>query len=57
MPLAAVLHDAAKKLVVGSDDAKNYFAAFTFTPAVSGVYRLQVTSFESVNTGDLIAFR
>ena len=39
--------------VLGSDDAKKYFAAFTYTPSVSGIYHLRVTSFESVNTGTL----
>ena len=43
--------------VVGSDDAKKYFAAFTYTPLISGVYHLRVTSFESVNTGTLIVKR
>lgn len=36
--------------VVGSDDYKKYFAGFVWTAEETGVYRLWVTSFESVNT-------
>jgi tetratricopeptide (TPR) repeat protein len=43
--------------VVGSDDANAYFAAFDWVAPESGIYRLQVTSFESVNTGELIVKR
>jgi hypothetical protein len=43
--------------VVGSDDANAYFAAFDWVAPKSGTYRLQVTSFESVNTGELIVKR
>jgi hypothetical protein len=39
--------------VVGSDDYKKYFAGFVWTAEETGVYRLWVTSFESVNTGVL----
>lgn len=39
--------------VVGSDDYKKYFAGFVWTAEETGVYRLRVTSFESVNTGAL----
>ena len=43
--------------VVGSDDANFYFAAFEYVAPVAGTYRLQVTSFESVNTGELVVTR
>jgi tetratricopeptide (TPR) repeat protein len=39
--------------VVGSDDAKQYYAAFDWGATATGTYRLQVTSFESVGTGAL----
>jgi hypothetical protein len=38
--------------VVGSDDAKFYFAGFDGVAPVSRTYRI-VTSFESVDTGEL----
>ena len=37
--------------VIGSDDARSYFAAFEWPAAQSGIYRLRVTFFESVNSG------
>ena len=43
--------------VVGSDDANRYFAAFDFVAPETGTYRLQVTSFESINTGALLVER
>jgi hypothetical protein len=43
--------------VVGSDDASAYFAAFDWVAPVTGTYRLQVTSFESINTGKLVVTR
>jgi tetratricopeptide (TPR) repeat protein len=43
--------------VLGSDDSKSYFAAFKWVPPSSGVYRIQVTSFESVSTGVLTVTR
>jgi tetratricopeptide (TPR) repeat protein len=43
--------------VVGSDDAAKYFAAFDFVAPATGTYRLQVTSFESIDTGDLVVTR
>ena len=39
--------------VVGSDDYRRYFAGFKWTGTVTGTYRLQVTSFESVSTGQM----
>jgi tetratricopeptide (TPR) repeat protein len=39
--------------VVGSDDAKAYFAAFDWVAPTTGTYRLLATSFESINTGVL----
>jgi len=39
--------------VVGSDDAKAYFAAFDWAAQTTGTYRLLATSFESINTGEL----
>jgi tetratricopeptide (TPR) repeat protein len=43
--------------VIASDDANFYFAAFEYVAPVGGTYRLQVTSFESVNTGELVVTR
>jgi tetratricopeptide (TPR) repeat protein len=43
--------------VVGSDDADAYFAAFDWLAPAAGTYRLQVTSFESINTGELVVTR
>lgn len=43
--------------VTASDDANAYFAAFDWTAQLTGTYRLQVTFFESVNTGALIVKR
>jgi tetratricopeptide (TPR) repeat protein len=43
--------------VVGSDDANAYFAAFDWTAQVTGIYKLQVTFFESVITGELVVTR
>ena len=37
--------------VVGSDNYKEYFTGFVWTAQETGVYRLRVTPFESVNTG------
>lgn len=43
--------------VLGSDDTNFYFAAFDWTAEASGIYSLQVTSFESVSTGELVVTR
>ena len=43
--------------VIGSDDANAYFAAFDWVASASGTYMLQVTSFESINTGGLVVTR
>lgn len=43
--------------VLGSDDYRQYFAGFQWVTATSGTYRVRVTSFESVNTGDLVVSR
>lgn len=43
--------------VVGSDDENAYFAAFEHVAEQTGTYRLQVTFFESVNTGELVVTR
>jgi hypothetical protein len=43
--------------VVGSDDENAYFAAFEYAAQETGTYRLRVTSFESVNTGELVVTR
>jgi tetratricopeptide (TPR) repeat protein len=43
--------------VVGSDDANAYFAAFDWAAEQTGTYWLQVTSFESINTGKLLVKR
>ena len=39
--------------VLGSDDYRSYFAGFKWVAAQTGTYRLWVTSFEGVNTGEL----
>ena len=43
--------------IIGSDDANFYFAAFDWVATESGAYRLWATSFESVNTGELVVTR
>jgi hypothetical protein len=43
--------------VLGSDDDNAYFAAFDYLALVSGTYRLRVTFFESVITGNLLVTR
>ena len=43
--------------VLGSDDYRQYFAGFQWVAAAGGTYRMWVTSFESVNTGDLVVSR
>jgi tetratricopeptide (TPR) repeat protein len=43
--------------VVGSDDENAYFAAFNWVAEETGIYRLQVTFFESVNSGELVVTR
>ena len=39
--------------VLGSDDTNGYFAAFNWVPQVGGTYRVRVTSFEGISTGQL----
>ena len=43
--------------VLGSDDYRQYFAGFAWVAAATGTYRMWVTSFEGVNTGDLVVSR
>ena len=43
--------------VAGNDDVKKYFAGIEWSAEVSGTYRLQVTSFEGVSTGELVVTR
>lgn len=43
--------------LVGSDDDNAYHAAFDHVAAETGTYRVQVTFFESVNTGTLVVTR
>ena len=43
--------------IVGSDDFKKYFAGFEYVAPATGTFRLQVTSFESVSTGELLVTR
>jgi tetratricopeptide (TPR) repeat protein len=40
--------------VLGSDDYKGYFAGLDWIAPAAGTYRLRVTSFEAVNTGELL---
>lgn len=42
---------------VGSDDENAYFAAIDWVAEQTGTYRLLVTSFEGINTGELIVTR
>jgi hypothetical protein len=53
----AVLLAPDRSPVVGSDDDNAYFAAFDWVAPATGTYRLRVTSFESVNTGELVVTR
>ena len=43
--------------VLGSDDSKGYLAGIDWVAPVSGTYRIRVTSFESLNTGELLVVR
>ena len=43
--------------VAGSDDANKYFAAFAWPAAETATYRLRVTFFEAVNSGQLLVKR
>jgi tetratricopeptide (TPR) repeat protein len=43
--------------VIGADDTFKYFAALEWIPAISGTYRMRVSSFEAVSTGPLIVSR
>ena len=53
----AVLLNPEGNPVVGSDDARFYFAAFDWQAEETGTYMLLVTSFESINTGSLTVTR
>ena len=43
--------------VIGADDTFKYFAGLEWIPAVSGTYRMRVSSFEAVSTGALVVSR
>lgn len=43
--------------VIGADDTFKYFAGLEWVPAVSGTYRMRVSSFEAVSTGTLVVSR
>jgi tetratricopeptide (TPR) repeat protein len=43
--------------VVGSDDTNFYFAAIDWTATQTGTYHVLVTSFESIDTGELVVTR
>ena len=43
--------------VIGADDTFKYLAGLEWVPAVSGTYRMWVTSFEAVSTGALVVCR
>ena len=49
----AVLLDPAGSPVLGSDDDNAYFAAFDWIAPASATYRLRVTSFEAISTGEV----
>ena len=42
---------------MGSDDENDYFAAFEHVAEATGNYKVQVTSFEAVSTGELVVTR
>ena len=52
-----VLLDADGTPVLGSDDYSAYFAGFVWVAPANGTYYLQVTSFESIDTGELVVTR
>ncbi len=52
-----VLLDPDGNPVLGSDDFNSFFAGFEWTVAAGGTYYLQVTSFEGINTGELMVER
>ena len=43
--------------VLGADDTKGYMAGFDWVAPGGGTYKMRVTFFESVNTGDLLVSR
>ena len=43
--------------VLGSDDYEDYFAGFEWVATQTGTYHLHVTSFESIDTGELVITR
>jgi hypothetical protein len=43
--------------VVGGDDFKGYFAGFDWVAPAAATYRLRVTFFESIITGNLVVAR
>jgi hypothetical protein len=43
--------------VLANDDYKSYFAGFKWVVPAAGTYRLRVTSFEGVWTGNLVVSR
>lgn len=43
--------------VVGSDDYFKYYAGLDWVAGATGTYKMLVTSFESVNTGELVVSR
>jgi hypothetical protein len=52
-----VLYSPNGTPVVGSDDYKFYFAGFQWIATQAGTYHLHVTSFESIDTGELVVTR
>jgi len=52
-----VLIDPNGTPVLGSDDTNAYFAAIDWNAEVAGMYKVQVTFFESVNYGQLVVTR
>ena len=43
--------------ILGSDDTNSYYAAIDWVAPQSGTYHMQVTSFESIDTGTLVVTR
>jgi tetratricopeptide (TPR) repeat protein len=52
-----VLYAPDGTAVLGSDDYKFYYAGFDWVAPQTGTYQLQVTSFESIDTGELVVTR
>ena len=43
--------------ILGSDDYRSYYAGFEWVVPATGTYLMQVTSFESIDSGELVVTR